>query len=151
MTMIQSFQYATNPSLRKSLPYDTLSDFTVIATVASQALVVTFNPSIPANRINNFIAVAKANPDKYNYASDGAGSSQHFLRQALQQNCRHLGGEVAHIMRLDELGNDPTPAQGRALLPESRRPTARPNPHSTVVCLTLVAAAHWPRSSGTTF
>ena len=92
--MIQSFQHATNPSLHKILPYDTLKDFTAISTVASQGLVVTFNPNIPANSIKEFIALAKANPGKYNYASGGLGSSQHLFAELF---VRTAGIDVVHV------------------------------------------------------
>jgi tripartite-type tricarboxylate transporter receptor subunit TctC len=92
--MIQSFQHATNPSLHKSLPYDTLKDFTAISTVASQGLVVTFNPKIPADSIKDFIKLAKANPGKYNYASGGLGSSQHLFAELF---VRTAGIDVVHV------------------------------------------------------
>lgn len=91
--MIQSFQHATNPSLHKSLPY-TLNDFTAISVVASQGLVVTFNPNIPAKTIQEFIALAKANPGKYNYASGGLGSSQHLFAELF---IRTAGIDVVHV------------------------------------------------------
>ena len=92
--MIQSFQHATNPSLHKNLPYDTIKDFTAISTVASQALVVTFNPNIPANNIKEFIALAKANPGKYNFASGGPGSSQHLFAELFDKTA---GIDVVHV------------------------------------------------------
>lgn len=91
--MIQSFQHATNPSLRKSLPY-TLKDFTAISVVASQGLVITFDPNIPAKTIQEFIALAKVNPGKYNYASGGSGSSQHLFAELFM---RTAGINVVHV------------------------------------------------------
>lgn len=62
----------------KSLSYDPLRDFTPIAQIGVYGLLMAVHPSIPARDIAEFIAYAKRNPGKINYASSGPGSGIHF-------------------------------------------------------------------------
>ena len=70
--------HATNMSLTKKMPYDTLKDFAPIAHVGNGTLVLVVHNSLPANSQKELIAYAKANPGKLNYATGGIGSSQHL-------------------------------------------------------------------------
>jgi tripartite-type tricarboxylate transporter receptor subunit TctC len=75
--------HAINPSLRKSLPYDTLKDFTPISLTAMLPLMVAVHPSVKANSLQELIALAKS-PDKpITYASGGIGSSQHLAAELI--------------------------------------------------------------------
>jgi tripartite-type tricarboxylate transporter receptor subunit TctC len=62
----------------KSLSYDPLADFTPIAQIGVYGLLMAVHPSVPANDLAEFIAYAKRNPGKVNYASSGLGSGIHF-------------------------------------------------------------------------
>ncbi len=53
-------------------------DFTPVATIAAGELILVVNPSMPANNLQELIALAKSKPGKLNYASWGAGSSSHI-------------------------------------------------------------------------
>lgn len=63
-----------NPSLYKQLAYDPLKDFAYVGIVASSAYVLVQHPSRPARSLSGFIAEARKNPCKVNYASFGIGS-----------------------------------------------------------------------------
>jgi len=67
--------HAVNPSLHAKLPYDPVRDFAPITLIASAPSVLVVHPSVPAHTIAQFTALAKANPGKLNYASNGNGSS----------------------------------------------------------------------------
>jgi len=67
--------HAVNPSLHARLPYDPVGDFAPITLIASAPSVLVVHPSVPAQSIAQFSALAKANPGKLNYASNGNGSS----------------------------------------------------------------------------
>ena len=54
--------HATNPTLVRKLPYDTLADFTPITLISHEPTVLVTHPSIPANSLAEFIAWAKAAP-----------------------------------------------------------------------------------------
>jgi tripartite-type tricarboxylate transporter receptor subunit TctC len=74
--------HTTNPSTQKSLPYDTLKDFTGVSPLTRGLVVLITHPKLPANSVKELVALAKANPGKQNYASSGTGGSL------------HLGGEL---------------------------------------------------------
>jgi len=66
---------AVNPNLHARLPYDPLKDFAPITLIASAPSVLVVHPSVPARTLAEFTALARANPGKLNYASNGNGSS----------------------------------------------------------------------------
>ncbi|MFQ6687033.1 tripartite tricarboxylate transporter substrate-binding protein, partial [Bordetella pertussis] len=69
---------ATNPATNPQTPYDPLKDFTPITNLVSVPNVMTVNPKIAAQTLKEFIALVKANPGKYSYASSGTGSISHL-------------------------------------------------------------------------
>lgn len=74
--------HTTNPSTQKSLPYDTLKDFTGISPLSRGEVVLITHPKLPVNSVKELVALAKSQPGKLNYASSGTGGSL------------HLGGEL---------------------------------------------------------
>ncbi|MCW5232257.1 Bug family tripartite tricarboxylate transporter substrate binding protein [Verminephrobacter eiseniae] len=87
--------HATMATLEKGrLRYDLTKDFAPVMVVGSVPLVVVVNPQVPAATLKEFIAYAKANPDKLNYASSGAGAPQRMAAELLQ---REAGIKMTHI------------------------------------------------------
>jgi tripartite-type tricarboxylate transporter receptor subunit TctC len=70
--------HAANQSLYKKLPYDPVADFTPVALVAEQPIVLLVRKDLPANDLKEFIAYGKANPGKMQYGSAGVGSASHL-------------------------------------------------------------------------
>ena len=68
------------PSLQK-LPYEPLKDFTVVGLLTRNPYALVVTPSFPASNAKEFIALLKANPDKYTYASSGAGATAHLFAE----------------------------------------------------------------------
>ncbi len=66
--------YALNPYLNAKLPYDTLKDLERVMLFALAPLVLVVHPSVPAQSLQELIALAKAKPGQLNYASSGLGS-----------------------------------------------------------------------------
>ena len=64
--------------VEKALSYDPVQDFTPISIVGKYGLLMVVNPSVPARNLGEFLAYARANPGKVNYASSGMGSGLHF-------------------------------------------------------------------------
>jgi tripartite-type tricarboxylate transporter receptor subunit TctC len=64
-----------NPSLYAKLPYDIITDFAPVSLAAASPHVLTVNPSVPAKTVKELIALVKANPGKYSYASPGTGTT----------------------------------------------------------------------------
>jgi tripartite-type tricarboxylate transporter receptor subunit TctC len=72
---------ATNAALYKSVNFDAVKDFAPISLVGSQANILVVNPSVPANSLAELIALIKANPGKFNYASSGHGTAAHLAAE----------------------------------------------------------------------
>ncbi len=64
-----------NVSLYDNLSFDVMRDIAPVAGLVKLPLVVVVNPAVPANTLPEFIAYAKANPGKINYASVGSGAA----------------------------------------------------------------------------
>ncbi len=69
---------AVNPTLVPKLPYDTLKDLVPISLVGQTPQVLLVTPSMPAGTLKEFIALAKAKPNTFNYGSTGVGSTAHM-------------------------------------------------------------------------
>jgi tripartite-type tricarboxylate transporter receptor subunit TctC len=69
---------AVNATLLEKLNFDFRRDVAPISGVVQFANVITVNPSFPAKTIPEFIAYAKANPDKVTHGSSGSGTTQHL-------------------------------------------------------------------------
>ena len=75
---------AINPSLYENLPFDTIKDFTPIGTIATTPFLLIVGPKVEAKTFQEFLALARANPDKLNYGSAGNGSVNHLLGEMLK-------------------------------------------------------------------
>ena len=73
--------HGIGPHLYKKLPYDPYVDFTPISMVADLPLVMVVNAEVPANSLAEMLALIKAQPGKYNYASAGNGTAPHMAGQ----------------------------------------------------------------------
>jgi tripartite-type tricarboxylate transporter receptor subunit TctC len=76
--MVHSTTHVGNAHLYKKLPYDTLKDFAGVAMLVSQPGVLTVHPSLPAQSVKAFIALAKSRPGQILYSSSGNGSAPHL-------------------------------------------------------------------------
>jgi tripartite-type tricarboxylate transporter receptor subunit TctC len=74
-----STTHVISPAIYPKLPYDPIKSFTPVAKLVDSAYVLLVNPKVPANNVAEFIALAKASPDKIHYASSGNGSAQHLM------------------------------------------------------------------------
>ena len=86
--------FTANPAIRSNLPYDAVKSFDPIAIVARIPLIVLANKDVPANTVKEFVAAIKAAPDKYAYASFGAGTTSHFTGEIVLQA---VGGKMLHV------------------------------------------------------
>jgi len=69
--------HGANPAIYAKLPYNAVKDFAPITNVMSVPSVFVVHPSVPAKTMQEFIALAKAKPGKYTFASPGTGSLGH--------------------------------------------------------------------------
>jgi tripartite-type tricarboxylate transporter receptor subunit TctC len=86
--------HAIAPNLFAKLPYDPLKDFAAVAYVGYVPNVLAVHPSIPAKSVKELVALLKANPGKYNYASSGNGSTQHLAGELFKQL---TGTNIVHV------------------------------------------------------
>ena len=75
-------------------PNYTLDSFVPITNMASMPNLLSMNPKIPAKDLKELIALLKANPDKYTYASSGVGSINHMLGESFQA---YSGTRITHV------------------------------------------------------
>jgi len=74
------------PQMAKNPAYDTVRDFEPVALAGVSPLLLVAHPSTPGDTLADFIKAAKAAPDKYSYASAGAGSPAQFAGEQLKKS-----------------------------------------------------------------
>jgi tripartite-type tricarboxylate transporter receptor subunit TctC len=83
-----------NPSLYSNLQYDPIKSFSHLSMLAKVHNILVVHPSIPVKNVQEFIAYAKANAGKLNYASGGNGSAAHIATAAFMVA---TGVELTHV------------------------------------------------------
>ena len=89
------------PGISRSLQYDSVKDFTPITQIMRVPSVLVVSPALNVNTLKDFVALARANPGKFNYGSGGPGSALHLYSElfkiAAKVNIVHVpykgGGE----------------------------------------------------------
>ena len=92
--LIVAAGFAVNPSIIRTLPYDTERDFAPIGMVAGGPYLMVVNPSVPAKSLGEFTAWAKSRPGQVNYASTGTGSPPHLAAELLRISA---GFDMQHV------------------------------------------------------
>jgi tripartite-type tricarboxylate transporter receptor subunit TctC len=85
---------AINATLYEALPFNFLRDTVPVAGLVRFALVLEVNPKVPATTVAQFIAYAKANPDRLSMASFGVGTSSHLAGELLKTM---TGTRMVHV------------------------------------------------------
>ena len=86
--------FSINPAVYRNLGYEYRRDFAPVYLAARAALYLALNPKVPANNLQEFIALAKAKPGTLNYGSSGVGSTHHLTMEAMKAS---LGLEMTHV------------------------------------------------------
>ncbi len=76
--LLATTSYGTNPSLYKHLPFHPIKSFAPVSMVAESAFSLEVNPSVPAKSVGQLLELAKSEPGKLNYGSQGPGSTAHL-------------------------------------------------------------------------
>src|SRR5215471_11734948 len=92
--LMMSATQTTTETLVPTKPYKLLRDFVPVASLLSSELVMVVHPSVPANTVQDFIALAKAKPGKLNYASSGVGSNYHMAGELFKNL---TGTDILHV------------------------------------------------------
>jgi len=85
-----TFLFAADPVetlhlVMKSVQFDLERDFVPVTQVTTQPLAIAVHTSVPAKTIQEFIALAKANPGKYSFGHSGLGSGQHLTGELFKK------------------------------------------------------------------
>lgn len=95
--------HALNPLILKNKPYDAEADFTPVSLLVLVPNVLVVNPELPAKSVEELLALLKAEPDKWSYASSGNGT------------LLHLSGELFNSMAGVTMEHIPYKGSGPAL------------------------------------
>jgi tripartite-type tricarboxylate transporter receptor subunit TctC len=92
--LMMSNTQTANESLLPQRNYELMRDFVPIAPVNTSDLVIVVNPSVPAKTLKEFIALAKSQPGKLNYASSGIGTPYHMAGELFKVM---TGTDIVHV------------------------------------------------------
>ncbi len=81
-------------SLFKKLPYDPRTDFIPVSILATSPIVMVVNPSVAAQNVREFVALAQGSPGKLNYASAGVGTPFHLAAELFKTQ---TGTHIVHV------------------------------------------------------
>ncbi len=92
--LLVSSSLMVNPSLYAKPGFDPIKDFIPITCVAASSNIITAHASQPFKNARELVALVKAHPGKYNYASPGAGTTPHLSGELMRLS---LGIDIAHV------------------------------------------------------
>lgn len=92
--LMMSNAHVIAPVIYKSVPYESVRDFEMISMVGTAGLIVVTHPDFPAKNLKELIGVLKASPGKYNFATPGVGTTQHFAAELMNQMA---GIQMTHV------------------------------------------------------
>ncbi len=92
--LVNTAAVAINMSLYKNLPYDTLRDLAAVSIFSESPNILVVNSKLPAANLKEFLALARANPGKFNYSSAGSGTTQHLSAELFRLK---TGISIIHI------------------------------------------------------
>jgi tripartite-type tricarboxylate transporter receptor subunit TctC len=90
----QSGPISINPAVYKSLPYDPVRDLAPVCMTNSYPYVLVVNAKLPANTLQEFVALGKAKPGSMNYGTTGVGAANHLMSELF---CAKAGLKMTHI------------------------------------------------------
>jgi tripartite-type tricarboxylate transporter receptor subunit TctC len=96
--------FLTSPLIKAKAPFDPIGSFAPVTLLATSPGLISVNPALPVTSMNELLALLKANPGKYTYASPGHGTKPHLEGVRLFKVSHGL--DVVHV---------PFPGQGPAL------------------------------------
>ena len=135
--------YSVNYGLYKKLPFDPFKDFVGISELATSPNTFVVKSELPAKSIKEFVALARANPDKYNCATPPIGTTPQIQLQVLK--IRDKLPKLADVVFKG--GGDAIAAllAGTAQLSSGSLPPAAPHIKAgTMRCLAVTGEARWP-------
>src|SRR5262249_2561268 len=71
---INGGNHVINPSLFHEVPYDPIKSFDPVTIAVTSPVLLTVNPSVPANSVKDLVEQIRANPQKYSFATPATGT-----------------------------------------------------------------------------
>jgi tripartite-type tricarboxylate transporter receptor subunit TctC len=84
------------PSVLKSLPFDPVADITPIAVIGATPMVLVVNAKLPVKNLEEFTALLKAHPGKYNFASSGNGTILHLAAEIYKEKSQTFSTHIPY-------------------------------------------------------
>jgi len=79
--LLHSGAIGTEPALKRQLPYDVTRDLTAVTTAVQGPFALLVAPQLPVKSVAELVAYAKANPQRVNFGTPGAGTSVHLASE----------------------------------------------------------------------
>ena len=92
--LLVSSTFTINPAIRKSMPFDTIRDFTPVAFIARSPLLVTASNNLPVKSARELLALARSKPGRISYASAGPGSINQIAAELIALSA---GVKLMHV------------------------------------------------------
>jgi tripartite-type tricarboxylate transporter receptor subunit TctC len=92
--LIVSFAFAVNPSLHRTLPFDTAKDFTPVVLAAGTPNLLVVHPGLPARSVKDLVQLARERPGALDYATAGNGTSNHLCTELFKSLA---GVDLVHV------------------------------------------------------
>lgn len=92
--ILSDMPHTINPSIHAKVPYDPLRDFSPVTVIGVSPMFLFTHPSLQAQSVKEFIALAKTQPGKIAIASGGTGATTHLMAELLQSNA---GIKLTHV------------------------------------------------------
>ena len=94
-TILLAFSsHATNPFMFDKLPFDPIKDFAPITVAVTSPAVLSVHPSLSPKTVDELVALVRANPGKYSFASGGTGTQPHLAGEQFRMS---LGLDLVHV------------------------------------------------------
>jgi tripartite-type tricarboxylate transporter receptor subunit TctC len=94
LLLSSSTTHGISPVLHRKLPYDAIKDFSHVALINTIPAVMVVTDSVPAKTVKEFVALAKAHPNKYLFCSSGSGSPPHLIGELFKSV---TGAPITHV------------------------------------------------------
>jgi tripartite-type tricarboxylate transporter receptor subunit TctC len=92
--LLVSSTFTINPAIKKSMPFDTIKDFTPVAFIARSPLLVTASNKLPVKSAKELLALARSKPGQITYASSGPGSINQISAELIALSA---GAQLLHV------------------------------------------------------
>jgi tripartite-type tricarboxylate transporter receptor subunit TctC len=92
--LVMDTGFVINPFVYPKVPYDPFKDFEAVSIAVTTTQVLTVTPSLPVKSVKELVALVKANPGKFSFASPGIGTPGHMTAELFRLS---LGLDLVHV------------------------------------------------------